>query len=67
MDFKNTALAECAFHTDGTAVGLGDMIDDGEPQTGTAELPAPGFIDTVEPFKQPRQMFLVDSASLIGD
>ena len=36
---------------------LDDMLDDGEPEAGSAGFPAARRIDAVETFGQARQMF----------
>ena len=66
MDPEGTAFTDRAVHADATTVHLGDVLDDGEPQSGTPQLTAPVFIHSVKPFEQTGKMFLFDAPSLIG-
>ena len=56
MDCESAALAEGAFHGDITAMGLGNVFDNGQPQARAAHGAAAGLVHPVEPLEQPRQM-----------
>jgi len=53
MDGKPTSFSRGTVYGNLTTVGLGDMFNDGKPQTGSAKLPTAGLIDPVKPFEQP--------------
>jgi len=65
MDGKGTSLAGCAFHGYLSAVGLGDVFDNGKPQAGAAQLATAGFIDPIKSFKQPGQVFFGNANALV--
>ena len=46
-----------AFHPRGAVVGRHQVLDDGKPQTGAAQLPRAGLVHAIEPFEQARQVF----------
>ena len=56
MDGENTALARGALDGNPAAVDLDDMLDDGKPEAGAPELPAPGLVHPVEALKDPGQV-----------
>src|SRR5918999_4312000 len=57
MHAKDAALPHGAGHQNLAAVDLSDMLHDGQSQAGSPMFTAAGFIDPVEPFKQPGQIF----------
>ena len=46
---------------------LNDVLDDRQPESGSAHRPAPGPIATVEAFKEAGQMLLADAAAGIDN
>ena len=42
-----------------------DVFDDGEAESGAAELPAAGRVDPVEPLGQSRQVFARDARAVV--
>ena len=67
MQGERAALSQFALHGHTAAVGLGDVLDDGQPQAGTAELAAARFVHPVEPFKQARKMFFGNAHALVRE
>src|SRR5258706_7773738 len=66
-DRKPAALAQFAFQFQGTAMTADDMLDDGEPQPGAAQIPRAGGIHPIEALGKPRQMPAVDAFTLVDD
>jgi hypothetical protein len=56
-DRERAAFAEGAFHGDITAMGLGNMFDNGKPQTRAAHCATADLVHAVKPLEQPLQMF----------
>ena len=48
-------------------VGLDDMLDDGETESGAAEIARARLVDPVEPFGESRQIFFRNSRAAIRD
>lgn len=65
MQGKDTALSEPTFDGDATFVRLDNVLDDGQPQSGSAEFSATGLIDAVEAFKQTGEVLLGDAAAAV--
>jgi len=65
MDREGAAFAKGAFHGDITAMGLGNMLDNGQPQTRAAHGPAAGLVHAVKPFEQARQMLFGNAHALV--
>ena len=60
--------APSALHTvDLAAVPGGDVLDDGQPETGAAGVPRPGGVDPVEALEDPLDLGLGDARALVGD
>ena len=64
---KGAPFSWGTLNRDATPVGLYDMLDNGQPQSGSAELPAPRLVYPVESLKEPWQVFLFYPASLVND
>ena len=47
------------------AVGLGDVLDDGEAEAGAAELPGTRLVHAVEPLGEPGQVLFRDAAARV--
>ena len=58
-------MREFAFGADGASVGKHDVLGDGKAQARAAGLTGAGFVDAIETFEQPREMFRGDSGSKI--
>ena len=58
---------ERAFDGHAAAMGLHDVLDDGQPQAGAAQLAAAGPIDAIEPLEDARQVLGGDAAAAVGD
>src|ERR1051325_7037273 len=56
-DLHRRAFLNSAFDLKPPAVRLNDVFDDGESESGAAELARARFVDAVEAFGQPRQIF----------
>ncbi len=50
-------MVQFALSADGAAVRQHDVFCDRQPQSGAAGFAGAGFVDSIEAFKQPRQMF----------
>src|SRR5436190_20244232 len=66
MNCKHAAGPRSAIHHDLAAMGLHDVLYDGQTKPRAAEFTAAGTIDAVKTFKQPRQMFGRDAATLVA-
>ena len=66
-DAEHRALAHLALQVNGAAVQRHDMLDDGQPQSGTARLPGASFVHPVEPFKYPVLGFRRDADAGVRD
>ena len=66
VDAEGAAPAEAAVDGDAAAVGLGDVLDDGEAEAGAAELAAARLVDAVEALEEPRQVLARDAAALVA-
>ena len=64
---EQAALARLALHGDRAAVGLGDVLDDREPQPGAAHVAAAPLVHAVEPLEDARQVLALDAGSLVAD
>ena len=60
-DGEQGALAEFAFHPDGTAHHIQEVLGDGEPQAGAFHLLAAGGADAFEFFKEAGKVLLADA------
>lgn len=67
MDGKPTSLSQHTFHGNMAAMGLGDVFDNGQAETGAAQLAAARLVHPVESLKQPGQVLLGNSAALVFD
>ena len=56
-DGKRAAFSGRTMGFYGAAMGLNDMLHNGQPQPGAAHLATSGLVHPVKPFKQPGQMF----------
>ena len=65
VDGKQASFTQAALHRDLAAVGLGDVLDDGEPQAGAAERPAASLVNAVKTLEQARQVLLLDSDPVV--
>ena len=63
---EDASLAESAFHACPSAVGLGDMLDDCQSQSGAAQFSAARFVHSIKSLEDPRQMFPADPASVVA-
>ena len=54
-------FAGCACDPDLSVVGLDDMFDNGESESGPANLPASPLVHSVEPLKYPGDIFIRDA------
>ena len=52
LDQKSTPLPQSTFDTDVAAVGLDDMLDDGQTEARAAQFTTAGLVDPVEPFEK---------------
>jgi hypothetical protein len=64
---KCTPLARGTFHRDIAPMGLDDMFDNGKTQSRAAQFTTPPFVDPVEPFKEPGEVFRSYAAPMIAD
>src|SRR3989442_1997603 len=55
-DADGRATADGALGLHPAAVGLHQMLDDRQPETGAALVPGAAEVDAVEPLENPRQM-----------
>src|SRR3990172_7991398 len=58
---EGRAFAGGACDPDLPVVGLDDMFDNGEPESGPANLAASPLVHTVEPLKYPGDIFIRDA------
>lgn len=65
MNTKCTSLTRGAFDSYMTAMGLGNVLDDGQAETGTSQVTAAGLIDAVETLKKSWQMIFGDAVTLV--
>ena len=65
MDGKCAADAGTAFHRHTPAMGLHDVLDNGEAQSRSTELATACPVDTIKPFEESRQVGRLNSATLI--
>ena len=65
MNPEGTALAKRAVYADAPAMHLGDVFDDGKPQSGASHFAAAITIHPIKPFEQAREVLLFDAASFI--
>jgi hypothetical protein len=56
-EVKRNAFAKNALSPDAPAVGLDDVLDDGETQAGSARLARASLVDTIEALKDALQVF----------
>src|SRR5205823_344708 len=56
-----------AFDVDGAAVGLDNVLHDGEAQPRATHFAGAGAIDTVEALKDARLVFQRDADAVVGD
>ena len=49
--FTANLFADDALDGHTSAVGFGDVLDDGQAKTGAAKLPAPGLVHAIEPLE----------------
>src|SRR6266702_1731248 len=66
-DRELAALAEHTAGADRAVQGLHEMLDDGQPEPGAAQLARPGLVDAVEPLEDARQVGLGDADAGILD
>src|SRR3546814_9554213 len=64
---KGAALPRLRVDHQPAAMAVDDVLDDGEPQPGAAEVAAAGGIDPVEPFGQARQVLARDALAMVAD
>ena len=64
---EGAALAEFAIDGKGDAVGLGNVLDDGQPQAGTHTVVAGGLLRTIVLFKNSGQGVFTDAYPIVGD
>ena len=57
-------VLKCCYHS---TMQLNGVFHDGETETCASEFAASAFIDTVESFKDTRQMFCWDSNAIVGE
>ena len=67
MDNKSTPLPQSTFDTDVAAVGLNDVLDDGQAEARATQFATAGLVDPVEPFEKSGQMFLGDAGAPVND
>ncbi len=67
LNRKSTAFTRRALHLDLSLVGLHDMFDDRQPQSGPPQLATACLVDPVKTLEQAGQMFARDTAALILD
>ena len=67
MNGERAADAERAVDGDAAVMGLHDVLDDGQPQAGAAQLAAASAIDAVEALEDARQVLGRDAAAAICD
>ena len=67
VNAKSAAFSKLAVYCNMSAVGLGNVLDNRQPQTGAAHGAAAGLVYAVKPFKKPWQMLFCDANSLILD
>ena len=60
-DAKRGTFAKAAVEADGAAEGLGEVLDDGEPQAGAAEFAGAGFVDAIKPLEDAGLVLLGDA------
>ena len=49
------------------ALARDDAVDDRQPEAGSTQFPGASLVDSVEPLKEPRQIFRGDSNSIIDN
>ena len=64
-DGERAALADGALDLYAAAVGPGNMLDDGQSQARSTELPAPGLVHSIESFEQAGQVATFNAAAFI--
>ncbi len=67
VDGEPRARADPAGHIDLAADRLHQVLDDRQPQPGSAQLPAPRLVDPVETFEDARQVGPGDADACVGD
>ncbi len=67
VEGEDAPFPQAAFQRHPAAVGLGDVLDDGQAQAGAAPLPAPACIHPVKTFKDAGQVLRGNAAALIFD
>ena len=65
VDGEKAAFAQAAFHRDVAAVGLGDVLDDGQAQARPAQIAAASLVDAVEPLEQARKVLARHSRAVV--
>ena len=66
MNAEATALSQLAFNGHMTTVRLGYVFDDGQSQTGSAQVATARFVHPIEALKDPWQMLLGDTHAVIN-
>ncbi len=65
VNAKAAAFSQVAFNRNMTAMGLSNVFDDRQSQTGSAHVAAAGFVRPVEAFEEPRQMLLGNTDAVV--
>jgi hypothetical protein len=65
MNAKTAAFSKLAFNRDVTAMRLGNVFDDCQPQTGSTHIATAGFVHPLETFEEPRQVLLRNTDALV--
>src|SRR5215208_1834478 len=67
VDDEGGPFAQAALHGNPTAVVLGYMLDDGEPQSSPARRLGARLVHAIEAFEDARQLGLGDADAGVGD
>ncbi len=65
LNNETAAFSQPAFNRNMAAMGLGNVFDDGQPQTGSPHVAAAGFVHPVEALKETRQMLLGNTDTVV--
>jgi hypothetical protein len=67
VDGKGAPLAGVAFHRHFAPVGLGNVLDDGQPEASAPDFAAAAGVHPVEAFEEPGQVLFGDAHPLVRD
>src|SRR5215468_186894 len=65
IDGEDAALPLHALDLEGAAVAVEDVLDDGETESGAAQLARAGRVDPVEPLRQAREVLARDTLAAV--